>query len=124
MSDEEVQREVELGNNPLHPSARVYRKVFDVLRKEPGYLLPGSFADRAVRRIVAAHSSKDIYWFYAGLFSLGVAGLVATILVHARFGVGVFKFISGYPGLVIFGLAFVLFLQWLDRKYIRKSIGL
>jgi hypothetical protein len=122
MNDEEIQKEVELGNIPLHGDARVYRKVFDVLRHEPGYLLPGSFADRVTRRIIAAQSSNDIYWLYAGLFGCVVACIVSAILVQAKFTVGVFRFVSGYPGLIAFGLAFILVLQWIDWKYVRKPV--
>ena len=122
MNDEELQKEVERGNLPLHGDARVYRKVFDVLRREPGYLLPGSFADRVTRRIIAVHSSNDIYWLYAGLFGCVVACVVAILLTQPRFSVGAFRFVSGYPGLVAFGLIFVLALHWIDRKYVRKSV--
>jgi hypothetical protein len=121
MNDEELQKEVEHGNIPLHGDARVYRKVFDVLRREPGYLLPSSFADRVTRRIIAAHSSKDIYWLYAGVAGCFIAAVVSVALTKAKFSVGAFRFFSSYPGLVVFGIAFILALHWLDRKYVRKS---
>lgn len=120
MNDEEIQKEVEHGNIPLHGDARVYRKVFDVLRREPGYLLPGSFADRVTRRIIATHSSKDIYWLYAGVAGCVIAALVSVVLTKATFSPGAFRFFSSYPGLVVFGLAFILGLHWIDRKYVRK----
>ncbi len=120
MNDEEIQKEVECGNIPLHGDAPAYRKVFDVLRREPGYLLPGSFADRVTKRIIAAQSSNDIYWLYAGLFGCVVACAVAIILTQPKFTVGAFRFVSGYPGLVAFGVVFILTLQWVDRKYVRK----
>jgi hypothetical protein len=122
MIDEEIQKEVELGNIPLNGDARVYRKVFDMLRREPGYLLPGSFADRVTKRIIAAHSSKDIYWLYAGVVGCAIAMVVAVVLTKPKFSVGAFRFISGYPGLIVFGIVFVLVLQWVDRKYVRKPV--
>jgi hypothetical protein len=120
MNDEEIQKEVERGNVPLHGDARAYRKVFDGLRREPGYLLPGSFADRVTKRILAAQSSNDIYWLYAGLFGCVVACAVSILLTQPKFSVGAFRFVSGYPGLIAFGVVFILALQWIDRKYVRK----
>ena len=44
-------------------------------------------------------------------------------VLQFRVHVGVFKFITGYPGLIVFGIAFVLALQWVDKEVVRKNLA-
>jgi hypothetical protein len=47
--------------------------------------------------------------------------IAAVLLTNFKFSMGAFKFISGYPGLVVFAILFVSALQWVDHKMVRKS---
>ena len=62
-----------------------------------------------------------MFWFYSGIVGCIIAMVVAILMTNFKFNFGAFRFISGYPGLVTFALLFVLSLQWLDRKVVRKT---
>lgn len=124
MTDEELQIRMEKGLPGESLDERSYRKVFEALKKEPGYELSPSFARQVVGRIEAASqkaSSRDIFWLSAGLVSFVIATAVAVYLTGFNLSFGVLKFISGYPGLFVFGLIFILALQWVDKKLIHKT---
>jgi hypothetical protein len=42
-------------------------------------------------------------------------------MTNFKLNFGVLRFISGYPGLFVFGALFILALQWIDKKLIRPS---
>lgn len=121
--DEELQHKIE-GNQIVEdtPDARAYQKVFDALGKEP-YYLPANFADRVLKRLEAGSSSlvRDYFWLGLGLISFLIATVITIVITHFKLDFGVLHFLSSYYGLFIFGLAFVLFLQWLDKKVIQKN---
>lgn len=122
-ADEELQKKAERGEAGTSVDERAYRKVFDVLKKDPDFHVSLSFADRVVARMEAGKSStrRDYGWIAAGIF-LAVAGVVVTMgLTKTTWTTGVFTFVSGYRGLFIFGVAFILVLQWIDRKIVRKQ---
>ena len=50
-----------------------------------------------------------------------LAAVVAIVLTDFKVSFGALKFMAGYPGLFIFGAAFVLVLQWLDNKLVRPK---
>jgi hypothetical protein len=104
--------------------SQAYQKVFDALKHEPEYTLPVYFADRLVTLIEskekATEVSRDNLWLGLGLFSMVIALIVAFVLTDFKLSFGAFRFLAGYPGLVFFGLAFILLLNWIDKKIIRK----
>ncbi len=104
--------------------AESYRSVFDALKQEPHYSLPLNFADKMVDLVEAKEnqkqSSRDTFWFAFGLALFVVGSGVAVYLTNFKLSVGVFKFASGYQGLLIFAITFVLLLNWVDSKLIRK----
>ncbi len=120
MRDQELQELIEGGFSHGDRDSRIYQAVFKALRTETDYTLPANFADRVMASIKSRYSSRDMVWFVGGVFLFVVALAVAVIVTGFSFSLGVFTFLSGYPGLVIFGIAFVLGLQWIDRKWIRK----
>ena len=123
--DEETQNQFE-QNHPASDriDAYAYKKVFDVLKQEPDFQLPANFADRIMARLEARReSSKDFVWLGIGIFSFVIAGVVAVVLTGFSLNFGAFKFITGYPGLIVFGIAFVLALQWVDKKVVRKNMA-
>jgi len=123
--DENLQKQFESGdfsNDGI--DAQAYRKVFDALKQEPEYTLPVYFADRLVTLIESKENAKEIsrdnFWLGLGLFSFVIALIVALVLIDFKLSFGAFRFFAGYPGLVIFGIAFILVLNWIDKKIIRK----
>ena len=124
MTDEELQNNIE--RNPVGESLeeRSYRKVFTALRKEPAFQLTPHFANRVMGRLnlsVGVSSRKDLYWLYAGIACFVVAMIVTIALTSFRFTLGGLKFIAGYPGLFVFGIIFILGLQWIDKRIVHKT---
>lgn len=119
--DEELQNQIEKSSSHAEGvDAYAYKKVFDVLNQEPDFLLPGNFADRVIQKIeTKKESSSDFIWFGVGIFMFAIAAFVAIVLTDFKISFGALKFIAGYPGLFIFGIAFILVLQWLDKKLVR-----
>jgi undecaprenyl pyrophosphate phosphatase UppP len=93
------------------------------LKKNPAFHVSLSFADRVLARIEKKEEQRDFRWLAVGILLLVIA-LIVVLALTKSFTTGIFSFISGYPGLIIFGIAFVLLLQWVDRKLIRKEKGL
>ena len=123
--DEELQKQLEQENfSAGGVDAQAYQKVFDVLKREPEYTLPVYFADRLVTLIESKEKSKEVsrdkFWLSLGLFSFVITLTVALALTDFKLSFGVFRFFAGYPGLVLFGIAFILMLNWIDKKIIRK----
>ncbi len=124
-TDEDLQKKFDDGNFPLDSiDAQAYHKVFDALNREPEYTLPVYFADRLLTLIESKGKAREIpsdnFWLGLGLFSFIIALIVAFILTGFKLSVGAFRFFAGYPGLIIFGIAFILVLNWVDKKIIRK----
>ena len=126
ISDEDLQKSIESGNKNLedHPDARAYQEVFARLKKEPdSYLSPG-FADKVIARIGEQQrrsTSRDFYWLAVGVFLLTVAMIVAIAFSGFKPGLGFLKGISAYAGVFVFGVAFILFLNRLDKKLLLKA---
>jgi|JI10StandDraft_1071094.scaffolds.fasta_scaffold04013_14 hypothetical protein len=120
MTDEELQKQIEAGVHTYDDDSEAYRHVFKALKQEPAFYVSLPFADRVLAKIEKREEQRDFRWLALGI-SLSVIALIVTLALTKAWTVGVFSFISGYPGLVIFGIAFVLLLQWVDRKLVRKG---
>lgn len=121
MTDEELQKQIEAGGHAYDEESEAYRYVFKVLKHEPAFHVSLPFADRILARIEKKEEQRDFRWLALGI-SLSVIALIVTLALTKAWTVGVFSFISGYPGLVIFGLAFIVLLQWVDRRVLRKHL--
>jgi len=126
--EEELQNSVEKGQKPHveNIDMKAYEEVFRVLKKDPGYELPPRFAERIVARIVAdreSRNSADYFWFGAGLFFLLGVSIATIILIGFRFDFGFLGVMSDYKGLAVFGVLFVLFLNWLDKRLVRGRMA-
>jgi hypothetical protein len=124
MKDEDLQHKIEQGD-ALDTSVEVeaYRKVFSSLQREPDFTLHSSFEDLVIQRIAAKHameSSRDGWWFLGGILLFIIGLVVAIVLIDFKPDVGVYSFLKGYPGLVIFAFVFILILNFIDRKFIRN----
>src|SRR5688500_15140580 len=130
VNDEELQNELVNGRTPEADSMdiRAYKKVFRALEKSPGFALQPGFAEKTVARLVAqqqAKPSRDYFWFGAGIFFL-IASAIATVLFTGfTLNFGFLNVMADYKGLAIFGILFVVFLNWLDKRLVvRKHAGL
>jgi hypothetical protein len=121
-SDEELQRAIENKNIPDNsPDARAYQKVFDALAKEP-YQLPGNFADNVISRLEVKKTSlfRDYFWLALGLLPFIIATVITIVLTGFTIDFSAYRFISGYAGFFFFGAAFILFIQYLDRRLVGR----
>ena len=101
-----------------------FSKVDRALKREPEFQLSPDFADRVIARMeVKPETSGDMVWLGVGIFAFIIAAIVAVASTDFKLNFGVLKFISGYPGLVVFGIIFILVLQWIDRKVIQKRLA-
>ncbi len=123
--EEELQNQVEQGlaaNNS--EDAFAYQRVFNSLKKEPDFHVSLPFADRVVALIEKREEQKDYWWLAAGLFLSVITLIVAIALTKVTWSAGAFTFVSDYYGLVLFGIVFILLLQWVDKRVIKKQLDL
>ena len=119
--EEQLQHQIENGLvNDSNEDSRAYQRVFDALKKEPDFHVSLPFADRVVALIEKKDEKRDYFWMAAGIFLIVVTLIVSLVLAKVHWTVGVFSFLSGYSGLIIFGIAFILLLQWVDKKIVHK----
>ena len=131
MSEEELQQRLETGEKITGKDALAYRKVFDALEREPDFRLPMNFADSVMDQIASKPESKKEYFLIGGgvLFFV-IAAMVAYLMTDFSLSADVFKvqtdlrafqFVRNYLGLFLFGAAFIVLLQWLDKRFVRPS---
>lgn len=121
MTEEQLQRNIEEGlPTKSDADALAYRKVFDALRKEPTYALPPGFARGVVERLLQLRARKeqkrDNLWLFLGVFFITIAMVVAIAVTDFNPNLGAFTFLNSYGGLLLFGVAFVLFLNWVEKR--------
>jgi hypothetical protein len=122
-SEEELQNQIEKGLvDESSEDAHAYQRIFDVLKKEPDFHVSLPFADRIIAIIDKKEEQRDYWWMAAGILLTLIALIVCIVIIRPHWTAGVFTFISGYAGLVIFGIAFILLLHWVDKKVIKKQI--
>ena len=125
MNDEELQDAVEKGMIDDSLDSVAYQKVFNALRQEPSYQLNYRFADKVMAVIGEKEIKKERTferWVVAaGVILFIIAFAVATALSHFKLSAGAFRFVSNYLPLILFGVAFVMILQWADKKLLHKG---
>jgi len=127
MTEDQLQESTERGNDIPSKDGRAYRAVFNALKREHDFVLPPSFANRIVGQLTERRSSRDMLWLYLGLGSMLITLAIVIAIIGSRtdfrfLTMGTFTFLSSYKGLVIFGIAFILALQWVDKKFVRKAV--
>jgi hypothetical protein len=122
--DEELQNKIELGHESDDIDSRSYSTVFQALRQEPEFKLPGSFADRVVAMAESKRksSSSDFLWFGVGIFFLVIAFIVVIVMTGFKLDLGFLSGISSYYGLFVFGGLFIGLLNLLEKKVLRKRL--
>ena len=126
LHEEEMQEKLERGETMPGDEldVKAYQAVFRALKKDPGYELRADFATRMADMVMSRPKvgfSKDYLWLGAGILVL-VTAMIGTILYTGfRFDFGFLNVMSEYKGLAAFGIAFIIFLNWLDKKLIREK---
>ncbi len=123
--EEELQNQIERGFVNNHSEdVLAYQRVFDSLKKDPDFHVSLQFADRVLVLIEKKEERQDYWWMAAGIFLSVVALIVVLALTKVNWTTGAFTFISNYAGLVAFGIAFILLLQWVDKKIVKRRFEL
>jgi uncharacterized integral membrane protein len=125
-ADKKLQEKIEAGfSDPVSDiDAKLYQQIFSALEKEPEYTLPTSFVDRVVHKIQheqARSAKREYFWLCVGIILLIVAMVFAIAFTGFKISAGFLSGISAYKGLFVFGAAFIVFLNWLDKKFIRAK---
>ena len=121
MKDEELQKQLEAGMPAHNDDGEAYQLVFNALKKEPAFHVSLPFADRIIAKIEKREEQRDFRWLAFGIF-LSVIALIIALVITNAWTIGVYSFSSGHPGLIVFGIAFVLLLQWVDKRVLRKHL--
>jgi hypothetical protein len=121
--ERELQEKIEAGHAPddESPDTRAYQQVFHALGKQPAYTLPDTFADKVLRKIEQKQERSlrfEYFWLGAGIFLLLAACVTAIVMTGFKFEAGFLRNMAGYKGLVLFGILFILFLHWVDKRFI------
>jgi hypothetical protein len=125
--EEEIQKNIEAGrpSDDNDMDAKAYREVFRVLKtSSPETSLPINFADKIVARIIEKQkreSARDFFWFGAGIFFMVVALIVTIYYTGFKFDLGFLKGMSAYTGLFVFGIAFILLLNVLEKRIVPRK---
>lgn len=125
--EEELQKKIENGQRPDGDdvNAKAYQEVFKALGKDPGYELPPQFASKVVERLAARKErdqSRDYFWFFAGVVFLLVVAAGTIMYVGYQLDLGFLKGMAQYKGLAGFGIALIIFLNWLDKRLVREKL--
>ena len=124
--EEEIQKNIEAGrptdDNDL--DARAYKEVFRALKtSSPETSLPVNFADKIIARVIEKQkreSARDFFWFGVGIFLMIVALIVTIYYTGFKFNLGFLKGMSGYAGLFVFGVAFIILLNVLEKRIVPR----
>ena len=124
--EEELQGKIERGETPTEKEmdVKAYQQIFHALKKDPGYELSADFASRIALQVQGRQQgkfSKDYFWFGAGIFFLATAFLATVLFTGFKFDFGFLNVMSDYKGLALFGIAFVVFLNYLDKRLIKEK---
>jgi hypothetical protein len=119
LTDNEIQELLEQGNfqTDQNDDIKLYKKVFEILGKEPDFELSPRFADNIIDSIsLKSDRSERI------IFVLGAIGLFMSIVLALVF-IGMFAkdtILPYLPHLAI-GSVLLLLIQWLDKYSTRRQ---
>lgn len=123
--DEELQRDLEAGRTPKGEGldVKAYQQVFRALNNDPGFEVSPSFARNVVDSLAKQRRTDqlDYFWFGAGIFFLIISSIATILFVKFRLEFGFLSAMVDYKELALFGLVFIVFLNWLDKRLVRKQ---
>lgn len=125
-TDDKLQKAFEQNLSPQGDDldVKAYSQVFAALNKEPSFQLSPGFADRVMKKILELQrrdKRRDLWWLIIGFVLILIGFIWAIIFTGFNFDLGFLKAMSSYSGLFIFGVLFVLVLQWLDKKVVSNK---
>jgi hypothetical protein len=122
--EEALQRQAEQNQmKGFDKDSRAYQIVFNALQKETGFQLSPRFADQVIHQLQQQRkfrTTHEYVWLGLGIFLFIVAAVVTVVKTDFRPEWGFLNGISRYLNVFIFGAVFILALQWLDRKFVRR----
>ena len=127
-NDEYLQEQFEAGKKDESLDSMAYQKVFEALRKDSGPSLSPTFADNVLQLIQHKQSSRvsGLTLFLAiigGLFSIGVFA-AAIILTGFKVQLGFLEGLGQFKGVFLFGAAFIILLNWVDKLMMRRKASI
>jgi uncharacterized YccA/Bax inhibitor family protein len=128
MSDEEIQKSFE-SNLPLDDNSQdvaSYRKIFEIVSKEPVVKISNSFAEGVVKKIVVQkkrEARRDIIWLTFGVVFLLVGLVVTAAFAGLQLELGFLKEMSGFVGIFVFGIVVILAFNWIEKRTLSKKLS-
>lgn len=124
--DEELQENVENSSVPKGDpmDVKAYQEVFRALKRDPGFELSDSFAEKVMARVISRQresQARDYFWFGAGIFFLILSAVGTLLFTGFKLDFGFMNVMSDYKGLAIFAIAFITLLNWFDKKIVRRK---
>jgi len=127
--EEELQQKIEEGKlqelekNDL--DVRAYASIFKTLQNAPQYVAPPDLADLVLKKLPAKRKrsllQNDFFWLAAGIAILFGAAVFIAIRINYVVDLGFLNGMSAYKGLIIFGLGFIVFINFLDRQLVKNN---
>jgi hypothetical protein len=129
MKDEEsIQRNVEQGKSDKSADSIAYESVFKALRSEPTSVLSTSFASSVMLKLQQQQHQKsarsEVVWAGVGIALSLLTFVAAVILTGFRPELGFLDALGGYKSVFVFGGAFIVLLQCVDKFLIRKKAAI
>lgn len=119
--DELIQQQIENGSATEGIDADAYRLVFRALKKDTAPELRNDFSKRVAAIAFAPKKSFDWdkFFLFGGFFLFLCVLGYAVLATEFTFSAGAFQFLSNYSYFVIFAVALVAMLQWIDKKILK-----
>lgn len=99
------------------------QQIKSALEKEVNFHLPDNFSDRIIY-LIQLKAKQERRWELTGIITAGVLFLISLAvtlsLVDFEFGFGALTFLNEYIGLLAFAIIFVVALQFIDKKLVRR----
>ena len=127
INKEEIKKLLEEDNSSLieHADVDAFSRILTVLGKEDEAIpLPTNFSESIIKIVLKKRAREGRWgWFgyIAGIAGLVIALIVSLVLVDFKLDFGFLKGISSYSGLFLFGIAFIVILNFLEKWIIRFS---
>lgn len=119
---EDLQQQAAFDKTGNHEDVEAYKKVFAALKREPSFSVNHSFADEVVSLVQKkTETSHDGLWLGLGIALLVIGAIVTIVLTGFKIELGIFKFLSSSYRLIIFAIAFIFALHWVDRKMLKQK---
>jgi hypothetical protein len=124
--EKELQENIENGIQSEMPNEDIiaYRKVFSSLKKEPVAILSPAFADSIIAKVQLQKKKeerRERFLIFAGGFLLILALLFSIVATGFKIRLGFLTQASELKGLLVFGVLFIAFLNFLDKRLVRKN---